>query len=122
MNYKDILRYNRELRLCNIQNISTRLLAATNGNMFIAFNVLHQVYEVHTVRSFQYNGVSLNATLDDDMVGAWIYKDIRSYNAAEMEDARKLITHLREKNEEWLFKFNTENGLRSVERNLGRKL
>lgn len=122
MNYKTILRYNPELRLCDIQQISTRLLKITKGNMFLAYNTLHDSYELHTVKSFKYTGVSLNATLDDDMLSAWLIKDVRAYSEEGAKDRRAEQNHRYESHEDEVSSLSITRGLQMVERTIGRRL
>lgn len=82
MQYKDILRIKPWLRLCNVGNISKRLLKATNGNAFIVYNNIHNEYQLHTVQAELMSGDSWNANLPLDVINQWIIED---YNSTDFE-------------------------------------
>jgi hypothetical protein len=124
MNYKHVLRYQPELRLSNRYNISDRMLKLTKGDLFIAYNVIKGVHEVHSVENFKINNISFNVALTDEMVNGFIYNDYKANNLKmfvnEVKDRREKTNHLYDKAEE-----NSQSKLSSleiVERTLGTKL
>lgn len=124
MNYKQVMRYQPWLRLVNKFSISDRLLELTNGDMFVAFNVIKQVYELHSVKSFRLSAGSLNATLEEEFVNGFIYSDFKANNhrkfRMELESQRQRNNRLYDKYEEDRMK--TEDMLKTVERTIGTKL
>lgn len=78
MNYKHIIRYQPWLRFININNISTRLLNYSKGDVFVAYNTLTENYEVHSINAFKLTGYSQNCVVEKDLLNNWLYKDFRS--------------------------------------------
>lgn len=78
MTYQDILRHCPWLRLVDKFSVSSRLLAATNGDKFVAFNALHQTYELHSCRSYILTASSCNATLEPEQVNGFIVHDVKA--------------------------------------------
>lgn len=78
MTHKNILKYQPWLRFVNINNISTRLLEYTKGDIFIAYNTLNESYELHSVSSFKLTGYSQNCIIEKDLLNDWLYKDFRA--------------------------------------------
>lgn len=82
MNYKDILRVKPWLKFYNNDNLSTRLLKATNGNAFIVYNNIQQEYQLHTVQAELLSGDSTNSNIPSDVLNQWIIED---YNGNDFE-------------------------------------
>jgi hypothetical protein len=78
MTYKNILKYQPWLRFVNINNISTRLMRYTKGDVFIAYNTLTQSYELHSISAFKLTGYSQNCVVEKDLLNDWLYKDFRA--------------------------------------------
>lgn len=103
MDYKQVIRYQPELRFVNKNNISTRLLNYTKGDVFIAYNVITKQYELHSVNSFRLTGYSQNCVLDEDVINNYIYVDYRCNELKkfvhDIEDDRILKNKLYDDNE-----------------------
>ena len=82
MNYKDILRIKPWLKLVNVGSISKRLLKSTNNNAFIAYNLIKNEYELHTVQAEYLSGDSYNANIPQDVLNQWIIED---YNSTDFQ-------------------------------------
>lgn len=82
MTYKDILRVKPWLRFYNNENLSKRLLKATNGNAFIVFNNIQKEYQLHTVQAELLSGDSTNANIPQEVLNQWIIED---YNSTDFE-------------------------------------
>lgn len=124
MNYLNVLKYQPELRLSNIYNISKRMLLLTRGDMFVAYNVIKGVHEIHSVENFKINGISFNVALDQDMLNGFLINDYKANNLKmfvnEVKDRREKTNYLYDMAEE-----NKQNNLSSmevIERTLGTKL
>ena len=124
MSATDIIRYQPWLRLCNINNISDRLLDDSKGDAFVAFNVIHNRYELHTISAFRYTGESLNAVIED--LNQFLIRDFRANNLkkyrVEVESSRALKEQMYSIHEEQRLKNLTELGLKRVEKLIGRDL
>lgn len=124
MNYKQVLKYQPELRLNNIYNISERMLKLTSGDLFIAYNVIRGVNEVHSVENFKISCMSFNVALEPGMINGFIYNDYKANNlkmfVREVKDRREKINYLYSKAED-----NGQKELSSldvIERTLGTKV
>lgn len=78
MTYKNILKYQPWLRFVNINNISTRLLNYSKGDIFIVYNTLTENYELHSISAFKLTGYSQNCVVEKDLLNDWLYKDFRA--------------------------------------------
>jgi hypothetical protein len=124
MNYKTILRYQPELRLINRNNISTRMLKLTRGDLFVAYNVIKASYEVHSIENFKLNCISFNVSLEPEMVNGFLYNDYKANNlkmfVEEVKDRREKTNYRLEQAEE--NRFNETSSLKIIERTIGTKL
>jgi len=126
MDYKTVLRHQPELRLYNTYNISGRLLEMTNGDAFIAYNTLKNVYELHTVSAYKINQVSANTKIDQDYLNGFLIKDFKAKNnrrfMSDNLDNKKYREHLYDQHAESNKFMNTSGKLKIVERTLGIRL
>jgi len=125
MNYKDVLRYQPWLRLINKSNVSTRLLRSTKEDIFIAYNVIHDRYELHSVLSFRLTLNSCDAVIPEEFVNGFIVNDYAAHNlqkfADDEKDRRDYNNFLYDKLEENRLGFLSAK-LKQVERTLGREI
>lgn len=77
MDYKAVLRHQPWLSFVNIYNISFRFLKYTKGDMFIAYNKIHNQYELHSVRSYMLTDSSCNGVLEPSQVNGFAYEQFR---------------------------------------------
>jgi hypothetical protein len=124
MNYKDVIRFQPELRFTNLNDISKRMLELTNGDIFIAYNVLKGTHELHSVENYKLNGISFNVSLDIEMVNGFVVNDYKRNNLKmfmkEVQDRRAKTNYRLEVAEEKRFDDNT--AMNVVERTIGTKL
>ena len=124
MKYKDVLRYQPELRFFNKNNISSRMLNFTNGDLFVAYNVIKGAYELHSVENFEINCISLNVSLEKEMLNGFILNDFKANNLKkfmyEVQDRREKTNYRLEEAEEK--RLNENSALRVVERTIGTKV
>lgn len=124
MNYKQVIRYQPELRLYNKNNISIRMLKLTNGDIFIAYNVIKSSYELHSVENFKINNISFNVSLEKEMLNGFIYNDYKANSLKkfmlEVQDKREKTNYRLEEAETNRLK--ETSALKVVERTLGTKL
>jgi hypothetical protein len=104
MNYIDVLRYQPELRFINQYNISLRMLELTKGDLFVAYNVIKAVYEVHSVENYKQNCISFNVALESEMVNGFLFNDYKINNLKmfvyEVKNRREKTNYLYDKAEE----------------------
>lgn len=124
MNYKDVLRFQPELRLVNINNISNRMLELTKGDIFVAYNTIRGTNEVHSVENYKLNSISFNVSLDKEMVNGFLINDFKSNNlkmfVKEVQDRREKTNYRLEQAEEK--RLNDNSALNVVERTIGTKV
>jgi hypothetical protein len=124
MDYKDVIRFQPELRFANAHNISNRMLELTNGDIFVAYNAIRGVHEVHSVENYKLNGISFNVSLDAEMVNGFLVNDYKSNNlkmfVKEVQDRREKTNYRLEEAESK--RFNQNTALDVVERTLGTKV
>lgn len=124
MNYKDVLRYQPELRFANQYDISTRMLELTKGDLFVAYNVIKATHEVHSVENYKQNCISFNVALEPQMVNGFLFNDYKLNNLKmfvnDVKNRRDKTNYLYDKAEEESQAMLTS--LDIVERTLGTKL
>jgi hypothetical protein len=124
MNYKDVIRFQPELRFTNAHNISYRMLELTKGDIFVAYNVIRGVHEVHSVENYKLSGMSFNVSLDREMINGFLLNDYKLNNlkmfVKEVQDRREKTNYRLEEAESKRFDQNT--ALDVVERTLGTKV
>jgi hypothetical protein len=124
MNYKQVLRYQPELRFTNKNNISVRMLNLSNEDLFVAYNVIKCNYELHSVENYKINGISYNVTLEPEMVNGFLFNDYKANNLKmfvnEVQDRREKTNYRLEQAEE--NRFNQVNSLDIIERTIGTKV
>ena len=124
MNYKDVIKFQPELRFANAHNISSRMLELTKGDIFVAYNVIRGVHEVHSVENYKINGMSFNVSLDKEMVNGFLVNDYKVNNlkmfVKEVQDRREKTNYRLEQAEEK--RLNDNSALTVVERTIGTKV
>jgi hypothetical protein len=104
MRYTKILRYRPWLKPVHQKNICNRLLRATRGDMFLAYNTYNGQYELHSVKTFQLIGDSYNVSLPKEFLNGFIINDFKANNhkrfKVELESERQKISHMYELNEQ----------------------
>lgn len=74
------------LKIINTNNISNRLYRATKGNAFIVYNLLQNIYELHTIEAYNLSGDSYNCSLDRDALSQFLIWDYKATNFANNLD------------------------------------
>lgn len=124
MTIQQALQKQPNLRLVNINNVSSRLAARTNGTCFIAFNVLHQTYELHCTLSFKESHNTCNAVIDEGWLNWRIIEDYLANNhrknAQELQDNREYMASYYEKADAQREFALTSGRLNIIKRTLGR--
>jgi hypothetical protein len=125
MTLKSALSRQPHLRLVNINDISTRLFARSKGTCFIAYNVLTDSYELHSLLSLDETNNSCNAVIEDSWLNWRIIEDFLANNhkrfGQEVQDKRQEMQHLYERNEEARQFRRTGDQLEIIKRTLGRR-
>jgi len=120
---KDILKYQPNLIYYNKNGISDRLKKL---NMFIAYNGFTDRYEIHYVKSFKYDGNSLqDSLLTDEYLNQFLIRSIRENDherfVRELEGERRRLESQVESQEKLLQEANTSAIIQGIQRTLGRR-
>lgn len=119
------MRYHNYLKLYNTNNISDRLLKATKGDKFLAYNGFKDTFELHSLRAFKKNRESLTATFFDKRhLNDWLIRDLRANDHRrfldEIMDERQYLEYVHDKNDEEKAASFTEESMNTVRHFLGR--
>ena len=122
----EVLRANKELRIINCGNITNRLLKASNGDMFVAYNTLRDSYEIHSVYSFKHNGISLNTPISEDKLNQELIEIIKSCNikrfGRDIRENRDYLNKILDNREEDGFNKLLIQGRKMIQTVLGREI
>ena len=66
------------LKPVRTHSLFERFLKESNGNLLCVYNKSKDTYELHSLKSFKYNGESLNAVIPEDALNGWVIKDYRA--------------------------------------------
>ncbi len=114
------------LKPVRIHNLYERFLKESNGNMLLLYNKTRDTYELHSLRSFEYNGESMNAVIPEDTLNGWLIKDYRANDmrkfAMEIEADRIYTNTLLDNYENKGFELLQKRALTTIEKMIGRDL
>ena len=123
---KNFLITHPHLKPVNIFNLYERLLKASNNTMLLLFNIYRDQYELHSISSFELNGESLNAVLEEDMLNGWLVHDYLANNikkfGIEVESERALTNDLIDSTQDRGLELLTNRTLRTLETIVGREI
>lgn len=123
---KNFLITHPHLKPVNILNLYERLLKASNNTMLLLFNIYKDQYELHSISSFELNGESLNAVLEEDMLNGWLVHDYLANNikkfGIEVESERALTNDLIDSTQDRGLELLTNRTLRTLETIVGREI
>jgi hypothetical protein len=109
-----------------INNLYDRLLKESNGTMLCLYNKTRDTYELHSLKSFNLNGESLNAVLEDDMLHGWLVLDYLANNlnkfGIEVESDRILTNETLEHYSDRGLELLSTRALKTVEQMVGREI
>ncbi|MCR5742059.1 MAG: hypothetical protein K6G38_06345 [Gammaproteobacteria bacterium] len=84
------------------------------------------LYELHSIKSFQLNGESLQAVIEDDMLSGWLVSDYRANDinkfGLEIESERQLTNESFEKVDGKGLELLTTRALKTIEAMVGREI
>ncbi len=122
----EILRFYKELRLVNIGNISTRLLRETNGDTFLAYNILRDTYEVHSINSFKHNRMSCNGVIEVENINQELIENIKVNNIKKFGDQilsrREYLENLLDQHDNFKEEQLYKKGHKMIKQSLGREI
>lgn len=117
-----ILREQPWLRYCNLYGVSDRLLETSK--VFMAYNVITGGYELHSLHSFGCS--SCQSVIPKEYVNGFLPKDFRANehrrNVDELQHQREMSAYLYDRAEQQRSKILSTEGLKVIERTLGRAL
>jgi len=122
----EVLRMYKELRVVNCGNITDRLLEASNGDMFVAYNTIRGVCEIHSIKSFKMNRISTNSVIDVDKLNQELIEIIKSCSikrfGVEIQNEREYLNKILDNREEEGFNRLLEKGKKMISLSLGRDI
>ena len=74
----NFLKTHPHLKPVHIHNLFERFQKSSNGSLFFVYNTMRDTYELHSLKSFLYDGESINAVLEDDMLNGWLVIDYKA--------------------------------------------
>ena len=114
------------LKPVHINNLYKRLLEASNGSLLLLYNKSRDTYELHSLKSFMYDGESINAVVPEDVLNGWLVTDYRANDikkfATEVESERSYTNSLLENYDNKGFEMLQKRTLTTVEKMIGRDL
>ena len=114
------------LKPVNINNLYNRFLQESNGTLMLLYNKTRDTYELHSLKSFAYDGESINAVVPDEVLNGWLIKDFRANDvkkyATEIEADRIYNNSLLDNYENKGFELLQKKALTTVEKMIGRDL
>ena len=114
------------LKPVNILNLFDRILKASNNTMLLVYNNSRDLYELHSIKSFQLNGESLQAVVEEDMLSGWLVTDYRANDinkfGVEIQSERQLTNQYLENNSEKGLELLTTRALKTIETMVGREI
>lgn len=114
------------LKPVRINNLFKRFLHASNGTMLLLYNTTRDTYELHSIRSFKYDGESINAVVPEEVLNGWLVNDYRANDirkfAQEVEAERTYNNALLDNYENHGFELLQKKALTTVEKMIGRDL
>lgn len=114
------------LKPVNINNLYYRFLMESDGTLLLLYNKTRDTYELHSLRSFAYDGESINAVVPDEVLNGWLIKDYKANNvrkyATEIEADRTYTNSLLDNYENKGFELLQKRALTTVEKMIGREL
>ena len=112
------------LKPVNINNLFKRLLS--QSSLLLVYNMTRDTYEIHSIKSFQLNGESLQAVIEEDMLSGWLVTDCLANNinkfGLEIESERQLVNETFEKSEGKGLELLTTRALKTIETMVGREI
>ena len=112
------------LKPVNINNLFKRLLS--KSSLLLVYNMTRDTYEIHSIKSFQLNGESLQAVIEEDMLSGWLVTDCLANNinkfGLEIESERQLVNETFEKSEGKGLELLTTRALKTIETMVGREI
>lgn len=123
---EEFLRAFPYLKPCHMYNLFDRFLEVSHGTMLFLYNNARDTYELHSIKSFSFNGESLQATLDDDTISGWLVNDFQANNnekfKLELESERNANNDILDKYSDRGLELLTTRALKTVEKIIGREI
>ena len=114
------------LKPVNTLNLFERFLKESNGSMLLLYNKKRDTYELHSLKSFEFTGESLNAVVPEDVLHGWLVTDYRANDnkkfALEVEADREFTNELLSNYDNRGFELLQKRTLTTIEKMIGRDL
>lgn len=123
---EEFLRWHPYLKPVNRYNLFDRFLSASNGTMLFLYNNTRDLYELHSIKSFQLNRESLQAVIDEDNISGWLLTDYLANNntkfSLEVSSERARDNETLELYQDKGLELLTTKALKTIENMVGREI
>lgn len=123
---EEFLRWHPYLKPVNRYNLFDRFISASNGTMLFLYNNTRDLYELHSIKSFQLNRESLQAVIDEDNISGWLLTDYLANNNAkfslEVSSERARDNETLELYQDKGLELLTTKALKTIENMVGREI
>lgn len=123
---EEFLRWHPYLKPVNRYNLFDRFLSVSNGTMLFLYNNTRDLYELHSIKSFQLNRESLQAVIDEDNISGWLLTDYLANNNAkfslEVSSERARDNETLELYQDKGLELLTTKALKTIENMVGREI
>ena len=123
---EEFLRWHPCLKPVNRYDLFNRFLSASNGTMLFLYNNARDLYELHSIKSFQFNRESLQAVIDEDNISGWLLTDYLANNNAkfslEVSSERARDNETLELYQDKGLELLTTKALKTIENMVGREI
>lgn len=123
---EEFLRWFPYLKPVHRYNLFERFLKASDGTMLFLYNNSRDLYELHSIKSFQLNRESLQAVIDEDNISGWLLTDYLANNntkfGLEVASERAMDNSLIELYQDKGLELLTTKALKTIETMVGREI
>lgn len=122
----NFLKTNPHLKPVHIYNLYDRFQKISHGTLHLVYNTLRDTYELHSTKSFMFDGESINAVLEEDMLNGWLVIDFKANDVnkfgMEISGEREFHNKLLEEQDNKGFDLLTTRTLKTIETMVGREI
>lgn len=123
---EDFLRWFPYLKPVHRYDLFERFLKVSDGTMLFLYNNARDLYEIHSLKSFQFNRESLQAVIDEENISGWVLTDYLANNnnkfALEVSSERDRDNALLEQYQDKGLELLTTKALKTIETMVGREI
>ena len=122
----DFLKANPHLKPVHNYNLYERFQKLSHGTLYFVYNTARDTYELHSTKSFMYDGESINAVIEEDMLNGWLVTDYKANDVTkfglEISSERELHNKFLEDQDGKGLELLTTRTLKTIETMVGREI